>query len=238
MHNCLARDNGCAIMQPYFFPYLGYFQLIHAVDTLVFHDDVQFIKGGWIHRNRYLLNGKPRYLTVHLKAFHSADLTKDILHQGVHTKSLRAFENAYSKAPYRDAVLQLMSEVLAGESGLIAELAARSITKTSEYLGLKKCFVKSSEEFPQFSGQECTMKLISICNALQSTRYVNLPGGRALYRREDFKAAGIDLHFLDPGLQPYDQGAEPFVASLSILDVMMHNPPGLIRQFLEQYSLD
>ncbi len=56
-----------AIMQPYFFPYIGYFQLINTVDEFVVYDNIEFTKKGWINRNRILVNGKDEYITLPIK---------------------------------------------------------------------------------------------------------------------------------------------------------------------------
>ena len=138
-----------AIMQPYFFPYIGYFQLINAVDKFVFYDDVNYIKGGWINRNNILLNGEKKYFTLNLKESSSFKKINQIFIGGRTDKLIKTINQSYSKAPYFDQVFPLIEGVIVNinTSSLISEIAALSVIKTSEYLDLKTIFEIGSEKY-------------------------------------------------------------------------------------------
>ncbi len=230
-----------AIMQPYLFPYLGYFHLIHAADKFVFYDDVNFIKNGWINRNRLLLAGSPRYFTVPLSGASPFAPIKDIKFEmpGERWKrKMRAtFEQAYKAAAHRDDGLRLLDAVLSSASDSIADLARGSVRLVMEYLGLRRDVVDTSRGYANdaLKGQA---RIIDICRREAATIYVNLPGGRALYDPAAFRAAGVELRFIESRFPAYSQGVGAFVPGLSILDAVMHCPPAQIRGMLEQYALN
>jgi len=217
-----------AIMQPYLFPYLGYFQLIHAADKFVFYDDVNFIKNGWINRNRLLLGGSPHYFTVPLSGASPFAAIKDVRFEtpGERWKrKMRAtFEQAYKGAAHRDDGLRLLDTVLATPTESIADLARASVRVVLEHLGLRRDIVDTSQTYGNeaLKGQD---RILDICRRESATIYINLPGGRGLYDPTAFRSAGIDLRFIDVQLPPYAQGAGAFVPGLSILDAVMHCPP-------------
>jgi WbqC-like protein len=229
-----------AIMQPYLFPYLGYFHLIHAADKFVFYDDVNFIKNGWINRNRLLLAGSPHYFTVPLAGASPFAAIKDVKFEtpGERWKrKMRAtFEQAYKAAAHRDDGLRLLDTVLSSSTDSIADLARSSVRAVLEYLGLRRDVVDTAQGYKNdaLKGQD---RILDICRREAATTYVNLPGGRGLYDSGAFRSAGIDLRFIDSQFPPYSQGSGAFVPGLSILDAVMHCPPAEIRGMLEQYAL-
>lgn len=221
-----------AIMQPYFFPYIGYYQLVHAVDTFVFYDDVHFINRGWINRNRILINGQPTYITVSLQGASQNKLIRDIPLVDNREKILRSIEMAYRKAPYFKEAMVPITDVLTGPAASIGELARRSVTVVMDHLGVQREYLVSGDAFAHTSGLPRADRLIAITKECGSSHYINALGGRELYEKEYFLGQGIRLEFLEPALQHYEQFKEPFVPGLSIVDVLMFNAPERVQAML------
>ena len=230
-----------AIMQPYFFPYLGYFQLIQAVDKFVFYDDVNYMKSGWVNRNRYLHEGAPRYFTVPTDGASSFVRINAV---GVNTRNLswrrkllETMRAAYRNAPFLDEGLRLFRQALDEPAGNIGEMARHSVELTLDYLGVKRDLVKSSSVYgnADLRGPD---RVLDICGRENASAYVNAPGGRSLYGEGDFAARGCELLFLAPQFPEYDQGAKPFVPGLSVLDMVMRCPPDSVRGMLQAYRLE
>jgi len=214
-----------AVMQPYLFPYLGYFQLVAAVDKFVFYDDVAFIKNGWINRNRILVAGKPAYFTVPLSGA-SPNLRINDLRtvdgEAWRTKLAESLRHAYARAPYFKAASTLFAEAaVAGESS-IAEMAKRSILAVADYLRIETAFVPSSTTYGN-AAMRGSERVLDICRREYADQYLNLPGGKDLYEASHFAAAGVALRFIEPRLPAYRQGPGAFQPGLSILDVLMFN---------------
>lgn len=216
-----------AIMQPYFFPYIGYFKLLQEVERFVFYDDVNFIKGGWINRNRLLLAGKTGYFTVPLNQagsfskINSIQIKDDMPWEA---KILAQISGSYAKAPYYEPVISLVKKVLETHDGHISTIAKRSILTVAEYLSLEKSFTMSSEVYEN-QDKKSVDRVIDICMKESASSYVNLPGGRDLYAEEDFLKAGLNLEFVNVRVPRYRQSIEGFQPGLSIIDVLMFNAP-------------
>lgn len=232
-----------AIMQPYFFPYLGYFQLVHAVDHFVFYDDVAFIKKGWINRNQILLQEKPFLFTIPLaKQSQNKTIRETSVSWGndFPSKWLVQLHAAYKKAPHYEAVMCMIHEVLDGKSSSMAELASRSIQKTFDYLGFEKCFYQSSELGMNELNWNRADRLIEITKSLKSNHYINAKNGQSLYDKSYFAEQSCKLDFLDPTLPFYQQGSlkeDEFVAGLSMIDVLMWNEIKVCREMVQKYNL-
>lgn len=215
-----------AIMQPYLFPYAGYFNLIGQVDKFVFYDDVNFIKGGWINRNRLIIAGEVRYFTVPLVGASPNLKINEVKVQARalwERKLLASIQQSYAKAPNFAGAFDCVREVLSGGEGEgIAQLAKRSIRLTAERIGISVDFVESSTVYDN-QHLSSSARVLDICCREGASTYVNPPGGRALYRYEDFLAHGITLRFNDVGLKPYKQFTDAFTPGLSVLDMMMFN---------------
>ena len=211
-----------AIMQPYLFPYVGYFQLIASVDKFVFYDDVNFIKGGWINRNRILLNGQPHYFTIPLAG---ASPHRKICEIGVDDRldwvapMRKSFTHAYGRFESFGLVESIFESTLGANHKLIGELAKESILQTCKVLGVGAMFEMTSSVYRNTELRGAS-RVIDICIREGATEYVNLPGGRRLYSEAEFAEAGIELKFLDPILASYPQRTPHFVSALSILDVI------------------
>ena len=223
-----------AVMQPYFFPYLGYFQLLRAVDLFVAYDDVNFIKGGWINRNFILVNGQAQRITVPLKgasSFKTIAATMVAADRLWREKLLKTLRQAYSKAPHFDQVYALAEGVILSPCSSLAELALGSIKAVANYL-LLTTEVRPSSAYYANDSLKGQTRILDICRRENADTYYNLPGGEALYDRAAFSAAGVTLRFIRPGELHYQQFGCAFVPRLSILDVLMFNPPGTVHRFL------
>jgi WbqC-like protein family len=232
----LSTDMQLALMQPYIFPYIGYFQLIQAVDTFVFYDDVNYIKNGWINRNRLRLGDTVRYFTIPLddaSPFRRINETRIDGRQPWQRKVLETIRHAYGRAPHFKPVERLVESVLTDPTDKIADMARASVLAVARYLGLTTRFVPSSEPYgnAHLHGVE---RVLDICRREGASRYINLPGGRSLYAPDAFAPLGLELRFLEPLPVSYRQFGERFEPWLSIIDVLMHNSPEDARQMLAQ----
>ena len=231
-----------AIMQPYLFPYIGYFQLIKAVDQFVIYDDVTFIKQGWINRNRILSNGKACFFTIPLSGAGSHTIIHDVvintnLFTNWRCKFLKTLEQSYSKATYHQNILALINEILSYKTSNISELALFAINTVCDYLSIKTNPIKSSTIYHN-NELHSVERIIDICIKERATTYVNAPGGTALYTYDQFISHGIDLYFLKPHEIIYQQYSSPFIPKLSIIDVLMFNSVERIKTFLNAFTLE
>jgi hypothetical protein len=230
-----------AIMQPYIFPYLGYFQLIHSVDTFVIYDDVSFIKHGWINRNNILLNGKSHRFSIPLKKLSSFTKISDTIISDIpynwDIKLLATIMSAYQKAPYFSSIYPLIKGLLSFSSNKsISVIAAGSIYLVAQYLNIKTSFINTSSIFNNnyLKGE---LRVIDICRKLNASHYINSIGGLDLYSKLDFLEQGIELNFIKSNPISYSQFKNEFVPCLSILDVLMFNSPQEINVMLDQFEL-
>lgn len=232
-----------AIMQPYFFPYIGQFQLINAVDRFILCDDVQYIRHGWINRNRILKQGEGfQYVIVPVTKHKSQDPIKHIKAvEGTHWKKtiLHQIEYYRKKAPYYDRVRQLICHCLSTDETNITQLNGRCMQAVCEYIGIPFNMEVSSELNLDYSGiQDTGDWALKICEQLGASAYYNPPGGTVLYEKERFAQSNIDLHFVKPQLREYNQyNNYGFLPGLSIIDVMMFNRPAEISDMLNEYEL-
>ena len=233
MTNC---KHSLAIMQPYFFPYIGYFQLIKAVDRFVVYDDVNFIKQGWIARNKILLNGNEHMLSLQLAGASSFKLINEIGVGDNAQKLLKTIYQAYCKAPYFKSCFPLIEGILRNEKTNLAGFLFALIESVCHYLGIQTELILSSaiSKDNELKGQG---KVLHICETLKAATYVNSSGGRQLYSKEAFAERGLNLLFLDPLPVTYKQFSHEYVSGLSIIDVMMFNAADTIAEYLGRYEL-
>jgi len=223
-----------AIMQPYFFPYIGYFQLISAVDKFIFYDDVNFIKGGWINRNRLLHNGKAQYFTVPLVAASSHKLIREVeIAYALDwlTPMFELLRHDYGKVQHYAEGHEILDRVLRSGARTITEMAKSSVMSVCDYLGVRADFEMTSTIYGNGMLRGAA-RVLDICKREGATQYVNLPGGRDLYNAEAFAEAGVTLAFLRPDLAAYPQRSDIFIPGLSIVDAMMHLGPNAAQQIL------
>ena len=229
-----------AIMQPYIFPYIGYFQLINSVDEFVIYDNIQYTKKGWINRNRILMNGKDTLITVPLKKdsdflnIVNREISQDWVKERV--KRLNQIKSSYKKSPYFDESFSLIEKCLMNPNSNLFDFIYDSICNLNEYFGIKTKVIKSSE-LQINHDLKSKDKVIEICKCLNSDIYINAIGGVDLYDKEDFKNNGIQLNFIKSNPIKYKQFENEFVPWLSIIDVMMFNSKEEISNYIKNYTL-
>jgi hypothetical protein len=230
-------------MQPYFFPYLGYFQLMSSVDVFVVYDNIQFSKGGWIQRNRMLLNGRDEIFSLPLKKdsdfldIRDRRLADDYIERN--KKILRRFENAYSKAPYFREVFPLVQRcfLFEGHENLF-DFLLFSISEIGSFLEINPNIKISSELEGDGDRLKNKARVISLCKYLKATIYINPIGGQSLYNKQEFESEGLLLKFIKMRELCYQQfGGREFVPNLSILDVLMFNDRSDVIKLLDNYDL-
>lgn len=223
--------------QPYFLPYIGYFQLIADVDLFVLADNLQYSKGGWVNRNRMLQNGKDAMFTLPLngdqggvKTIGSCRLARDF----DRTKILRRFEGGYAKAPCFRETFGLLEQIFDNPSGNLFEFVQASIRLVCDHLDIDTAFRNSSS-----LSVDHTLKgsdwVLAVCNAIGADRYINAIGGTGMYSREQFAMRGVELQFLRSRPYEYQQFGGAFVPWLSIVDVLMFNPRDLVSELVHSH---
>ncbi|MBE0393849.1 WbqC family protein [Flavobacterium sp. PL002] len=225
-----------AIMQPYFFPYIGYFQLINAVDVFVVYDDVNFIKQGWITRNSILVNKKEHNFILQVEGASSFKKIKEITVGKNKKKLLKTIEQEYKKAPFFRDAFPVIEEILSSDEDNLSRFLIFSLFKISNYLQINTAFRISStlEKNNGLKGQD---KVIAICEELRATNYFNAIGGQELYNKEIFDKNGIALNFIKTESIVYTQYNNDFISWLSIIDVMMFNSLEDIKNMFDKYEL-
>lgn len=224
-----------AIMQPYFFPWIGYFQLIYQSDVFVLYDDANFIKQGYINRNSILVDGQAQRFTLPVPSASSFKRIGELTFSLQVEKIARTLEQSYRKAPFFPDVMPLVESALWNEDRDITACCHVAINGISRYLGLEQNIVRSSS-LTYDRNENAENKVIGICKALDGDRYVNSTGGRHLYNAKTFAEHGIRLQFLQAKNTAYSQGAHEFVPYLSMIDVLMHCEPEQVRQALKNFS--
>ncbi|MGZ5007865.1 MAG: WbqC family protein [Methylobacter sp.] len=228
-----------AIMQPYFLPYIGYFQLMAAVDKFVVFDDVNFIKRGWINRNRLLLNGAAHTFTVPLRAVSQNRLICELEladERNWRDKLMLTIQQAYRYAPCYPQLIALMERIVYFPSIRLDEFLLNSLREIAGYLELETEIVNSSRIYQNrhLKGQE---RILDICRQERAGAYFNSIGGIDLYDKAAFMEQGIQLNFLRSLPINYCQGKGGHVPWLSILDVLMFNEPDDVRRLLGQREI-
>lgn len=228
------------LMQPYLFPYIGYFQLIKAVDLFIVYDDAQYIKNGWINRNRILAPDDFAYITLPVKKdSHKKNINQRFFNDNIETskQDIRtALEEEYSDAPFFNDVMNCVNQCFEERSLNVAEFVGNSIRVACQYLGIETKIMKSSD-IDKTTGLRAQDRVIDIVKNVGGESYLNAVGGTELYDKKMFLDNGIDLSFLRTKNIQYPQFDNAFVPSLSIIDVMMFNSKEQITQLLVDYEL-
>lgn len=227
------------IMQPYFFPYIGYWQLLNVVDKYVIYDDVNFIKGGWINRNRILIDGKAVYFNIQMSGASPYKLINQIQINNNEInikKNIKTIYMAYHKAPYFSEVYPIIEEILKLQTDNLSKYVIESIKLITKFLNIETEILISSsiKKNNELKGED---KVIDICKLLKATKYYNAIGGKNLYSFDKFNKNGIELVFLKSNNICYRQFNNEFVPNLSIIDVMMFNSKEKIKTFLDEYTI-
>ena len=228
-----------AIVQPYFLPYLAYFQLLNIVDQFIIYDDVNFMKKKWINRNNILINGEPKFFTIPLKKVSQNKYIKDIeIVDDLDWKSkfLRKVELAYKKAPHYQKSFDLLEKIINQKHSHISELAFSSLKELCNHLNIQTKIKPSATVYnnSQLKGQD---RIIDICKKEGASHYINPIGGTSLYSKESFSRSQIQLNFLKPDFISYRQFKNKFIPNLSILDTIMFNDLESIHNFLKCFKL-
>ena len=229
-----------AIMQPYIFPYVGYFNLIEASDQFIFYDDTNYINKGWINRNRILMNNSDLLFTIPLDKASQNRLINDIkpiIESGYTKKFFSRIEHSYKKAPYYSDVLEVLNSVFNSQCDSISDLAINSVVSVFSYLEKDIRYARSSSLSPPTIGMEKSDRLIQITKNMNYNKYVNSIGGQDLYNKEYFKARGVQLDFVQPKLTEYKQYNDNFVPGLSIIDILMFNDKKVVKEMMKSYTL-
>lgn len=230
------------IMQPYFFPYIGYFQLIAACDKYIFFDTPQFERRSWMNRNRIInIAEGSTYISVPVvKAPQKTAICDMHINNSTdwREKLLAQLEVYKKRAPYYRETMEIVRSVIARETDSLVEMSVASVIESCKYMGLDLDWdIFSQMELDVPSDCEPDEWALEICRALGADEYVNAPGGEAFFDKSKYQRAGIKLEFLQPELLPYTQRIGRFEPGLSIIDVMMYNSPEKIREMLNAYSL-
>jgi len=228
-----------AIMQPYIFPYIGYFQLINAVDKFVIYDDVNFINKGWINRNNILVSGQPHLFTIPLKDASQNKLINEVELMTTDPwkkKFLKTVQQSYQKAPNYIAVFALIEEIIQTETKTIHELTVHALKQVCIYMGINTEIAYSSTVYKNthLKGPD---RILDICKQENASQYINPIGGMELYEKSKFANEGIRLNFLKSVASPYSQFKNAFVPWLSIIDILMFNDSENINKLLKEYEL-
>lgn len=231
-----------AVMQPYLFPYIGYWQLINAVDKFVILDDVNYIMRGYINRNEILLNKERYRFSIPISKASQNKLimnTKLNFSQDAREKFLKTIENAYKKSPYFNNIMPLLQEIIKYENEDLTGYIVNSIEKIMQYLSVNtKIYISS--KLNKNNDLKAEDRILEICRYMNADCYINPTGGRKLYHHEKFEKQNINLYFLDTDIMQikYYQNQKKFEESLSIIDILMFNSISKIQNFLEAYSLN
>lgn len=248
------------IMQPYFFPYIGYYQVIEAVDKYVLYDNLSFSKETWINRNRLLAkNGSPFYMVVPIVGKRSAHQIRDVRiadQKPWRRKLLASLHYHYKKAPFFDETYSIVERTIHLPTDSLAELNAHSIISIAGHLDIPTTITSSSHEyddledkladesnyvtlFPHFTSMPIrkVLRILEVCRIEKATQFVNAPGGQTLYSRAEFAAQGVDLKFVNPLEYVYQQHGTAFFRDLSIVDVLMNCGKARTSDLVRSYKL-
>lgn len=226
-------------MQPYFLPYIGYFQLINAVDTFVFFDDVNFINKGWINRNNLLIDGKSKLFTIPLKDTSQNKKINEIYiadDQKWQIKLIKTIFHNYSKAPFFEDVFPIIERIIKCDSNKISDFNLNAIIGVIDYMEISTNIVTTSSIYNN-NHLKSQDRIIDICKREGADIYINPIGGGDLYNKDDFDLNRIQLRFIKPKNIIYKQFNNEFVPWLSIFDILMFNDKEQTCDYLNQYTL-
>lgn len=226
-----------AVMQPYLFPYIGYYQLAYHSNMFIFYDDVNYIKGGYINRNNILTRNGFQLFTIPIIKASSFKKINDLFFQEDTRKVLTSISQTYSKAPYFSSTFPLIEKILNDKNRNVANIASRSIIEVFQYIGLKLNYDFSSKinYNRENSAQE---KIYELCKINNADKYVNAYGGMALYDKNEFKKRNIELGFINSIPTPYTQiNSNEFIKNASMIDILMNCSKDEIINQLNNYTV-
>ncbi|KEZ88805.1 hypothetical protein IO99_01180 [Clostridium sulfidigenes] len=228
------------IMQPYFFPYIGYWQLINTVDKFIIYDNIEFTKKSWIRRNRILLGNTDRMITLPIKKDSDyLNINERMISQNFkmeRIKLLNQIKVAYKKSPQFDIIFPLVEDCIMKENRNLFDFIYYSVKKIIDFLNIDTELIISSKINMDHSlkGKE---RVIEICHQLGAKEYVNPIGGIEIYDKKEFEENGIELFFLKTNAIEYHQFNNNFVPNLSIIDMLMFNDKNRVKDMLLEFKL-
>lgn len=226
-----------AMNQPYFIPYIGYWQLIESVDTFAIADNYNYIKGGWVNRNRILEGNNIRYFNITVDHASQNRFICDHRIKLFDTAiKIRQLDSFYSKAPYRKEGIELMEQIFDFDGDNLADFLYRSIQLVCDYLKIETKIVRTSD-YEQDSSLRFADRIYNYCRQMGADTYHNPIGGTHLYHFDEFEAQGLKLAFVETIPVPYPQSSEKFEFGLSIIDIIMQNSVEDIQKMLKSYRL-
>ena len=248
-------------MQPYFMPYIGYFQAISAVDKYILYSNLNFIKEAWMNRNRLLLNdGRIYQFTVPLQHKSSNSLIRDIMVDNSKPWArnlLTTISSNYKKAPFFEETYPLVESLLTSEHQSLTLLNSSTIKAIAHHLDISTVIEDDNSRFLEMEDKLSRLdegydelpdlrltspikkvaRVIEMCRMEGADFFVNAIGGQALYSKEELQQYGIELHFIKTDEITYKQHRDHFEPNLSIIDVMMFNGKEGTKQLLKEYTL-
>lgn len=228
------------LMQPYFLPYLGYWQLVDAVDEFIIHDDVEYSKGGWYNRNNILLNNQKHLFTLPLaKASDSEKINKREFANSItkeKEKVIRKIQNAYVKSPHFKKTFEILEEIFQKDTQSLVTFNVHAIQSICRTLQISTPVSLSSELKigDNITGPD---RVLAVCKQKQAKKYINPIGGKSLYSAEIFASHGVSLKFIEMLDIRYFQNSTNFIPSLSIIDALFHVGIEETKSLLTQYRL-
>lgn len=251
------------IMQPYIFPYIGYFQVIHAVDKYILYENLDYIKEGWIHRNRILIkSGEPKYITINIEAKSSYTKISEIKlckNDKWKKKILNTIKFNYSRSSYFQEIFPLVEKIVNKDFDNIHIYNSNCIITICDYLDISTKIQYSNQNYLEMENllddeydqedknrrisapygdlEKKTARVIKMCEKEGADVFINAPGGEKLYKKEVFKEYGIHLYFVETEAINYPQFSHSFVPNLSIIDVLMHCGKEKTKDLLKKYRL-
>lgn len=245
-----------AIMQPYFFPYIGYFQLIRAVDKYIIYDNLNFIKDAWINRNRIpVKNSGITLISVPLKSKSSFQKIRDTCidnSQKWKDKLKKTIILNYQKSPMFEEVFPVIDKIIDYDTDKIAEFNFNLIRSISKYIGTKTMIETDSGKYMHIEDilgdnqllslrypdtDLRTIRILEICKQENADKFYNAIGGMELYSKDIFGSHNIELKFLKTSDLEYKQFKDSFIPHMSIIDVLMFNTVGQINNLMDKFEL-
>ncbi|MCX3071631.1 WbqC family protein [Providencia stuartii] len=227
-----------AVMQPYLFPYIGYYQLAYHSDMFIFYDDVNYIKGGYINRNNILTKNGKQLFTVPINHASSFKKINELEFSSNVKKTLATIQQAYSKAPNFNNVYPIIENILISNNRNVAKMASNSIIDIFKYLDIPFMYEYSSN-IDYNHELDAKNKLYNFCKLYGANKYTNTPGGKALYNKDEFKDKGIELSFIETNNISYKQfNNDNFEKNLSIIDLLMNLKKENIIELLGDYNVN
>lgn len=211
-----------AVMQPYLFPYIGYYQLAYCSDLFIFYDDVNYIKKGYINRNNIATKNGVFLFSLPIKNASQNKLINELYFTEETKKILLTIEMSYSKSKYFHEIYPLIESIFNNKNRNLSNITSLSIIKVFEYLSLdfNYNFSSSIDYDRKNSAQE---KIYDLCKINNSKQYINAIGGMELYDKEEFKKRNIKLEFIKPLITNYPQvNSSTFIGNLSMIDILMN----------------